>query len=77
VVPLELYSNRFLFLRTATPPNAMIFSSGDVRIADLIKAGLGVKLIGIAVILFASTVFLSPVFHIPARIPMLNRTTLA
>ena len=53
----------------------MIFSSGDVRIADLIKSGLGVKVIGIAVILFASTVFLSPIFHIPTRIPMLNRTT--
>ena len=43
----------------------MIFSSGDVRIADLIKSGFGIKIIGIAVILFASTVFLSPIFHIP------------
>lgn len=47
----------------ATPPNAMIFSSGDVKIRDLIIAGTGMKIFGSLVILFASTTFLSPIFH--------------
>ena len=41
----------------------MIFAIGNVKILDLVKAGIGMKIFGCLVILFASTTFLSPIFH--------------
>jgi len=54
----------------------MIFSSGNVRIIDLIKVGFGIKIIGIAIILLASMVLLSPVFGIHQLTAVLNSTSL-
>ncbi|CAF5109728.1 unnamed protein product, partial [Rotaria magnacalcarata] len=51
-------------LPIATPPNAMIFSSGHVRMIDMIKAGIGMKIIGIVVVLFASITLIGPIFHV-------------
>ncbi|CAF1129686.1 unnamed protein product [Adineta steineri] len=59
-----------------TPPNAMIFVSGNMKTKDLIKAGIGAKIIGILVIFFASIVLLSPIFHIHALTTNLSNSTL-
>lgn len=59
----------------ATPPNAMIFSSGCVRIIDLIKVGLVMKLIGIGVILLASMTLISPIFRIDQLASFVNQTS--
>jgi hypothetical protein len=42
----------------------MIFVSGDMRSRDLLKAGFGMKIIGIIVIFFASVVLLPSIFHL-------------
>ena len=52
----------------------MIFSSGNVRVADFLKVGLVVKTIGIVVIFFASQVLITPVFHISGMMAMPNTT---
>lgn len=52
----------------------MIFSSGNVRIIDLIKVGFGMKIIGIAIILFSSMVLLSPTFHLQQITTIFNGT---
>jgi hypothetical protein len=54
----------------------MIFSSGNVRILDLVKAGIGMKIFGMLVILFASMVLLPPIFRIHPLSPILNDTLL-
>jgi hypothetical protein len=54
----------------------MIFSSGSVRIIDLIKVGLGMKIFGMVIILFASMVWLTPIFRIQPLTPLLNSTLL-
>jgi sodium/sulfate cotransporter 1/4 len=54
----------------------MIFSSGNVRISDMIKAGLGMKIFGMALILLASMTWLAPVFRIHPLAPLLNNTLL-
>ena len=59
----------------ATPPNAMLFAGGNVRIIDMIKVGIIMKLIGMAVILFASMFLISPIFHIHSIMPLLNDTS--
>ncbi|CAF3318443.1 unnamed protein product [Rotaria sp. Silwood2] len=61
---------------TTTPPNAMIFSSGHVKIMDMIKAGIGIKIIGILVILLASTTFLGPIFHVNQLPSIVNAATM-
>jgi hypothetical protein len=63
-------------LSIATPPNAMIFVSGNMKTRDLLKAGIGAKIIGILVIFFASLVLLPAVFRIHAMAPISNSTLL-
>ncbi|CAF1027076.1 unnamed protein product [Rotaria sp. Silwood1] len=63
-------------LPIATPPNAMIFSSGNVRIMDLIKVGLIMKLFGIVIILLASMILITPIFRISPFVEVLNSTLL-
>jgi hypothetical protein len=68
---------RLTFLSIATPPNAMIFVTGNMRTRDLLKAGFGMKLIGVMVIFFASLVLLSPIFHIQDIISVPNTTLMS
>ncbi|CAF1236384.1 unnamed protein product [Adineta ricciae] len=76
ILPSCMAVSLSFMLPIATPPNAMIFSSGNVRMIDLIKVGFGMKVIGIMIILFSSTILLSPIFHIQSLISNLNETSL-
>jgi sodium-dependent dicarboxylate transporter 2/3/5 len=62
-----------LLLPIATPPNAMIHATENMKTRDLIKAGSGAKLIGILVIFFVSLVLLPSIFHIHSIVPNSNR----
>ena len=37
-------------LPVATPPNAIVFGSGEIKMADMMKAGLILNLIGVVLI---------------------------
>ncbi|CAF1290111.1 unnamed protein product [Rotaria sordida] len=54
ILPSCMAVSLSFMLPIATPPNAMIFLRGNVRIIDLVKVGLGMKLFGIVIILIAS-----------------------
>jgi len=60
----------------ATPPNAMILLHSNVKPADLIKAGIGLKLFGIIVVFVVSIVLLTTIFHIDEMQTMFNTTVL-
>ena len=60
----------------ATPPNFMIFSSGHVRMMDLIKADIGLKIIGILVIFFVSITILGPILHISTQLTLVHNVTM-
>jgi sodium-dependent dicarboxylate transporter 2/3/5 len=50
-VPVALASSFAFMLPIATPPNAIVFSSGKIRIKDMIKLGFLPNLIGIIIVI--------------------------
>jgi sodium-dependent dicarboxylate transporter 2/3/5 len=53
-------------LPVATPPNAVVFSSGYVRIKDMVRAGIGLNLLSIVVIVLAVWILLPLIWDIDA-----------
>ncbi|MBN1830942.1 MAG: SLC13/DASS family transporter [Deltaproteobacteria bacterium] len=50
MIPATLSASCAFMLPVATPPNAIVFGSGEVRMADMIKAGIVLNFIGIITI---------------------------
>ncbi len=49
-LPLTLSASLAFMLPVATPPNAVIFSSGQIKITDMVKTGIWLNLICIAIV---------------------------
>ncbi len=65
MVPATLSASMAFMLPVATPPNAIVFSSNKITIAQMAKTGLLLNFIG-AIIITLFTYYLAPVvFHIP------------
>jgi sodium-dependent dicarboxylate transporter 2/3/5 len=50
MIPATLSASCAFMMPVATPPNAIIFGSGRIRIAEMAKVGLAINLIGIVII---------------------------
>jgi len=50
MIPATLSASCAFMLPVATPPNAIVFGTGEVRIADMMRAGLILNLIGMLLI---------------------------
>ena len=59
VVPVALASTCSFMLPHATPPNAVAYSTGYLKMGDMIKAGLIFNIIGI-VLITATTLVMGP-----------------
>ena len=59
-IPVALASTYGFMMPAGTPPNAIAYSSGYLRIADMIRGGLWLNIIG-AVLITLFTVTLGPV----------------
>lgn len=62
VVPVTLAASFAFMLPVATPPNAIVFSSGKVPIHEMMRAGLVLNLISIVVLTCAAVYFVPMVF---------------
>lgn len=49
-VPAAIAASCAFMMPVATPPNAIVFSSGHMKISDMIRAGFALNLIGIVVV---------------------------
>ncbi|WP_208112732.1 SLC13 family permease [Aureibacillus halotolerans] len=58
MVPGALAANCAFMLPVGTPPNAIIFGTGKITIADMVKNGFWLNIIAAALIIFAVTVLL-------------------
>lgn len=62
MIPATLSASMAFMLPVATPPNAIIFGTNRISIADMAKTGLIINLVGAIIITSATYFLLGPVF---------------
>ncbi|XP_031438718.1 solute carrier family 13 member 4 [Clupea harengus] len=64
LIPSTMCVSFGVMLPVGNPPNAIVFSYGHVQIRDMVKAGFGVNLIGILVVMLAIMTWGVPLFQL-------------
>jgi sodium-dependent dicarboxylate transporter 2/3/5 len=59
-VPITIAASCAFMLPVATPPNAIVFSTGAISIPQMVRAGILLNIIGI-IIVSAAALYLAPV----------------
>ena len=63
-VPTALAANCSYMLPVGTPPNAIVFGTGYFTVPQLVKAGIGVNVIGVVLITLFTLFLVRPIFGI-------------
>nr|XP_056721139.1 solute carrier family 13 member 2 [Euleptes europaea] len=69
MLPCTLSASLAFMLPVATPPNAIVFSYGQLRVIDMVKAGCMLNVLGVLTITLAINTWAYPLFdlgHFPA-----------
>ena len=61
VIPTTIAASLAFMLPVSTPPNAIVFASGEVTIPQMCKAGLWLNILGIAPVLLLMYLVIIPV----------------
>ncbi|KAG5267822.1 hypothetical protein AALO_G00226190 [Alosa alosa] len=64
LIPTTMCVSFGVMLPVGNPPNAIVFSYGHVQIRDMVKAGFGVNLIGVLVVMLAIMTWGVPLFQL-------------
>ncbi|XP_078139123.1 solute carrier family 13 member 1 [Centroberyx gerrardi] len=64
LIPTTLCTSFSFLLPASNPPNAVVFAYGHLNTTDMVKAGLGVNLIGLLAVLLAVTTWGVPLFSL-------------
>ncbi|CAF0755169.1 unnamed protein product [Adineta ricciae] len=64
ILPCTLAVSLAFMLPIATPPNAIVFSSGALRIIDMIKTGIVMNIIGFLVIFLAAMTWMPKIYNL-------------
>lgn len=79
MIPCAVAASFAFMLPVGTPPNAIVFSTGYLKVSDMMKAGLVINILSVLILCLALNSFIMPVFdlsHIPDGF-LKNTTTIA
>ncbi|CAM4145984.1 SLC13 family permease [Pseudoalteromonas ostreae] len=63
VIPAAIACSCAFMMPVATPPNAIVFGSGQIKMQDMIKAGFALNIVAIALITFVTMTLAASVFN--------------
>lgn len=79
LIPTTLCTSFAFLLPVANPPNAIVFSYGHLKVIDMVKAGLGVNIVGVAVVMLGMFTWIVPLFDLqtyPSWAPVISNETM-
>ncbi|KFQ24480.1 Solute carrier family 13 member 2, partial [Merops nubicus] len=74
MLPCTLSASLAFMLPVATPPNAIVFSYGQLKVIDMAKAGLVLNILGVLTITLAINTWASSLFQLQTYPSWANRT---
>ena len=69
MLPATLTASCAFMLPVSTAPNAIVFAATKMKTTDMMKAGFGMNLITVLVIIGCITTYGTPMFHLNDGLP--------